>query len=66
MPIIISYIILLSTSNYSISYLILLKKNSMINTNQFIKNIFFQLFFIIDIIGIFKIINGNDKKSNVA
>lgn len=62
MPIIISYIILLSTSSYSISYLTILKKNGIININQFLKNVIFQLFFITDIIGVFKIIK-NDKKS---
>jgi hypothetical protein len=62
-----AYIILLSTSTYSISYLKLLKKNGIININEFIKNILIQLFFITDIIGLFKIINeiGNEK-SNVA
>jgi len=66
MPIIISYIILLSTSSYSIIYLVFMKKNGFLNKNKFILNIILQLLFFIDIIGILKIIKENKNISNVA
>ena len=60
----ISYYILLTTSSNSVSYLLLLKKNDIINKNSLIKNIFMQLFFIIDIIVIIKLLKKVNNVSN--
>ena len=63
-PIFISYIILLATSSYSISYLIIMKRNGSITKKQFIKNIILQLCFIFDIIGIIILFKKEKKMSN--
>ncbi|MCL2800470.1 MAG: hypothetical protein FWD28_01750 [Treponema sp.] len=60
-PVIISYIILLSTSSYSILYLNLLKKGDLISFDKYIKNIILQLLFITDLIGVLKITNKNNE-----
>jgi hypothetical protein len=60
----ISYLVLVSTSIYSISYIIVLKRNNKLTKKQFIINILFQLCFILDIIGLIyllKLIKKNDE-----
>jgi hypothetical protein len=65
-PIFFNYIILLSTSSYSISYLLLLKKHNIINKNNFIINMILQLCFVLDVIGIIYLNKKYNEKSNVA
>jgi hypothetical protein len=65
-PIFLSYIILLVTSSYSISYLVLLKRNDIITRKQFRIYLVLQLCFVLDIIGIIYISNRVKKMSNVA
>jgi hypothetical protein len=60
-----SYMVLCLTSLFSISYLLNLKKNNHITTEQFITHSVLQLFFVVDIIDVFYMIKKWGKPNNM-
>ena len=61
-PIIITYLILLVTSTYSILFIIILKRFKIISNKSAIINIIIQLIFVLDMIGVLFLLKNYSKK----
>ena len=61
--VIISYLVLLSTSIYSIFYIIILKNSNKLTKTQFIIHVLLQLCFIFDIIDLIYLLNLSKRKN---
>lgn len=69
-PFIITYCVLITTSFYSVLYILLLWKMEKLNNTEFLIILFLQFFFILDIIGIIYLLRKiklfNNKELNIS